>query len=188
MKKLFLMVVLVSITGIVSAPSNDIILTMLKFREGSDFARGRFHELEFSRFIHDLGYRESGNNWQSINLIGCFGEWQFHESTLKFLGFKSVSLRRFRANPEIFPPEQQLAALKALIRVNLMLLEDYEHFIGDSIHGVKISRSGMIAASHLGGARSLQKFLDTGGRINKKDVLGTSILDYLKKFRDYELD
>jgi hypothetical protein len=29
----------------------------------------------------------------------------------------------------------------------------------------------MIAASHLGGAGSLQKFLKSGGKINKKDVL-----------------
>jgi len=45
----------------------------------------------------------------------------------------------------------------------------------------------MIAASHLGGAGSLQKYLDSGGMINRKDVLGTSISDYLKKFRYYDL-
>jgi hypothetical protein len=46
----------------------------------------------------------------------------------------------------------------------------------------------MIAASHLGGAGSLQKFLDSNGRINRKDVLGTSISGYLKRFRFYDLD
>jgi hypothetical protein len=51
-----------------------------------------------------------------------------------------------------------------------------------------ITKSGMIAASHLGGAGSLQKFLDSNGRINRKDVLGTSISDYLKRFRFYDLD
>jgi hypothetical protein len=60
---------------------------------------------------------------------------------------------------------------------------DYEHFIGESINGVVITKSGMIAASHLGGAGSLQKFLDSNGRINRKDVLGTSISDYLKKIQ-----
>jgi hypothetical protein len=65
---------------------------------------------------------------------------------------------------------------------------DYEHFIGDSINGVVITKSGMIAASHLGGAGSLQKFLDSNGRINRKDVLGTSISGYLKRFRFYDLD
>jgi hypothetical protein len=64
---------------------------------------------------------------------------------------------------------------------------DYEHFIGDSINGVVITKSGMIAASHLGGAGSLEKFLNSNGKINNKDVLGTSIYDYLKKFRSYDL-
>jgi hypothetical protein len=81
-----------------------------------------------------------------------------------------------------------LEALKTLIKVNLTILMDYEHFIGDTIKGVVISKSGMIAASHLGGAGSLQKFLDSNGRINKRDILGTSIYDYLKRFCSYDLD
>jgi hypothetical protein len=72
--------------------------------------------------------------------------------------------------------------------VNLSYLTDYEHFIGDTIRGVVISKSGMIAASHLGGAGSLKKFLKTNGRINKKDIFGTSISDYLKRFGNYELE
>jgi hypothetical protein len=82
----------------------------------------------------------------------------------------------------------QLEVLKTLIKVNLLILEDYEHYIGDSINGVVITKSGMIAASHLGGAGSLEKFLNSNGRINKKDVLGTSIFDYLKKFSYYDLE
>jgi len=153
-----------------------------------EFINVKYHESEFSRFINDLGTSESGNNWQCVNLIGCFGEWQFYESTLKYLGFRSITLKKFKKHPEIFPRELQMKALKSLIRVNLSLLMNYEQFIGDSINGVVITKSGMIAASHLGGAGSLQKFLESDGRINRKDVLGTSILDYLKKFRNYDLD
>jgi hypothetical protein len=124
----------------------------------------------------------------SVNRIGCFGEWQFAESTLRYLGYRKLSLRKFRKNPFIFPRDMQLKALKTLIRVNQVLLTDYEHFIGDSIRGVRITRSGMIAASHLGGAGSLKKFLDSKGKINRNDILGTSIYDYLKIFRDYDLE
>jgi hypothetical protein len=148
----------------------------------------KFHESEFSRFINDLGLRESGNNWLSINSIGCFGEWQFDESTLKFLGYRRITLMKFKKDPEIFPRELQLQVLKTLIKVNLLILADYERFIGDSINGVVITKSGMIAASHLGGAGSLEKFLDSKGKINRKDIFGTSIFDYLKKFRCYELE
>jgi len=82
----------------------------------------------------------------------------------------------------------QLQVLKTLIKVNLLILADYEHFIGDSINGVVITKSGMIAASHLGGAGSLEKFLDSNGKINGTDIFGTSIYDYLKKFRYYDLE
>jgi len=188
MRIVFLTFLLLCISHICSAPKIDFREEMLNFRLLTESVFTKHHESEFSRFIHDLGYKESGNNWLSVNRIGCFGEWQFEESTLKYLGYKKITLKKFKANPEIFPRELQLKALKNLIRVNLIILLDYEHFIGDSIRGVVITKSGIIAASHLGGAGSLQKFLDSDGKINKEDVLGTSIYDYLKKFRYYDLE
>jgi hypothetical protein len=166
----------------------DIRMKMLKYRSLSEYFDKKHHDSEFSRFINDLGFRESGNNWLSVNRIGCFGEWQFAESTLRFLGYKKITLKKFKANPDIFPRELQMEALMALIKVNLSFLMDYEHFIGDSIKGIVITKSGMIAASHLGGTASLKKFLNSNGRINKKDVLGTSIYDYMKKFCYYDLE
>ena len=188
MRKVLLTFLFIFVSHICSAPDIGLRLEMFKFKSLSNAVSKRYHEMEFSRFINDLGYSESGNNWLCVNLIGCFGEWQFDESTLKYLGYRTITLKKFKANPEIFPRELQMKALKALIRVNLCILMDYEHFIGDSVNGVLITKSGMIAASHLGGAGSLQKFFNSNGRINKKDVLGTSIYDYLKKFRNYDLE
>jgi len=187
MRKVLLTLLLIFISRICSAPTLDFRLRMLKLRSLLEIVDEKYHESELSRFINDLGYSESGNNWQSVNQIGCFGEWQFGESTLKYLGYRKITLKKFQAHPEIFPRDVQLKALKTLIKVNLMLLLQYEHFIGDSINGVVITKSGMIAASHLGGAGSLQKYLDSNGKINKKDVLGTSITDYLKRFSYYDL-
>ena len=166
----------------------DFRLQLVKFRSISELVDKKYHESEFSRFINDLGHRESGNNWLCVNRIGCFGEWQFAESTLWYLGYRKITLKKFKTNPDIFPRELQLMALKNLIKINLIYLMDYEHFIGESINGVKITKSGMIAASHLGGAGSLKKYLNSNGRINHKDVLGTSIYDYLKEFCYYDLD
>ena len=188
MQKVLLTFLFIFISHICSAPTMDVRSKMLKIRSLSENFEKKYHESEFSRFINDLGFRESGNNWLSVNRIGCFGEWQFAESTLRYLGYKKITLRKFKANPDIFPRELQLEALKALIKINLCYLMNYEHFVGDSIKGVLITKSGMIAASHLGGPGSLKKFLNSNGRINKKDVLGTSIYDYLKKFSDYDLD
>ncbi len=188
MRKVFLTYLLLSIFQICSAPKLDFRLGMVKFLVISNYIDKQHHDAEFMRFIYDLGSRESGNNWLSINKIGCFGEWQFAEPTLRYLGYKRITLKKFKANPEIFPRDMQEKVLKTLIRVNRVLLQNYEHYIGDSIKGIIITRSGMIAASHLGGAGSLKKFLDSNGKINSKDVLGTSIYDYLCLFRDYDLD
>lgn len=188
MRKIFLTILIILTPQICSAPVLDFRLNMLRFLSVTGHVRIKFHESEFSRFVNDLGHRESGNNWLSVNRIGCFGEWQFAESTLKYLGFRHITLKKFKANPNIFPKELQLKALMTLIEVNQGYLEDYEHYIGHSIIGIEITRAGMIAASHLGGAGSLKKFLDSNGKINKKDIFGTSIHDYLYKFSNYELE
>lgn len=188
MRKVFLTFLFIFISHVCTAPTIYFELKTLKIRSSSEYVEKKYHESEFSRFINDLGYRESENNWLSVNRIGCFGEWQFAEPTLRYLGYKKITLKKFKAHPDIFPREIQLEALKALIKVNLSILRNYEYFIGDSIKGIVITKSGMIAASHLGGAGSLKKFLKSNGRINKKDVLGTSIYDYLKKFCYYDLE
>ena len=188
MRILILTIFLIFISQICIAPVLDFEVKMLKIRLLIDYADRRHHELEFSRFLTDLGYRESLNNWLSVNQIGCFGEWQFAESTLRFMGYRKITLKKFKANPDIFPRELQLEAMKGLIKLNLSYLRNYNHFIGDTIKGVVITKSGMIAASHLGGAGTLMKFLNSNGRINRKDVLGTSINDYMKKFSNYDLE
>jgi hypothetical protein len=188
MRIVFLTYIFISISRLVSAPGIDFHLKVRILTAGSNHIEMRYHQAEFSRFIKDLGHRESGNNWLSVNCIGCFGEWQFAESTVHYLGFKNISLKKFKTNPDIFPRDMQQKVLESLIKVNLALLKDYEHFIGDTIDGVEITRSGLIAASHLGGAQSVKLFLASRGRINKSDVLGTSVFDYIRRFHDYDLD
>ena len=188
LKKMFLAIMFFFVSVVCSGPVVDFRLKLARVRLINAEIEKKYHEEEFSRFINDLGYRESRNNWLSVNRIGCFGEWQFAESTLKYLGFRKITLRKFRQNPEIFPRELQVKALKALIRVNLGYLKGYEQHIGDSIKGILVTKSGMIAASHLGGAGSLQKFINSGGRVNKADVFGTSISEYLRKFSSYDIE
>lgn len=187
-KSFFLVYLFLFITQLVSSPTTDFQLKFGKIRKALIFLEIRHHESEYTRFINDLGHNESLNNWLCINRIGCFGEWQFAESTLHCLGYKSITLKKFRKNPEIFPRELQRSALESLIRVNLALLKNYDHFIGDTIQGVVVTKSGLIAAAHLGGAGSTRQFLRSDGNINSKDALGTSIRDYMRKFRDYDLE
>ena len=188
MKKIFLTILFIFVSITCIAPIIDFRLKLIKFSFISEDEDMKSHESEFSRFINDLGHRESGNNWLCVNRIGCFGEWQFAEPTLRYLGYRKITLKKFKSDPDIFPREMQIEALNTLIKVNLVYLTDYEHFIGDTIKGVVITKSGMIAASHLGGAGSLKRYLNSNGRVNKKDIFGTSIRDYLRKFGNYDLE
>ncbi len=172
----------------VRSPEVDFQIKFARIRQALNYLERQHYEMEFFRFVTDLGRSESLNNWFCINRIGCFGEWQFAESTLHCLGFRHITLNKFRQDPSIFPREMQQKALESLIRVNLALLRDYEHFIGDTINGTIVTKSGLIAAAHLGGAGSTKRYLRSGGNVNSKDALGTSIHDYMGKFRDYDLE
>ena len=188
MKILFLTVLFMCLGNGVSAPTKGYSLRRMMIVDATKFAERIHHESEFNRFINDLGRRESGNNWLSVNCIGCFGEWQFAESTVHYLGYKHVTLKKFKKDPEVFPPELQRKVLESLIKVNLVLLKDYYDVYRGNNNGVHITKSGIIAASHLGGAQSVKLFLASNGRIDKEDVLGTSVRDYMKKFSFYDID
>jgi hypothetical protein len=188
MKKTLTSVIFLLITATCWAPLTDFRLRLDTLREASAQFDIKYHEAELNRFITDLGYRESGGNWLSINRVGCFGEWQFAESTLRYLGFRNITLKKFRENPMIFPKKLQEEALKSLIRVNLIYLKKYENYLGTTVRGIVVTRTGMIAASHLGGAGSLKRFLESGGRIDHKDSFGTPISEYLRKFNCYAID
>lgn len=50
-----------------------------------------------------------------------------------------------------------------------------------TINGVPITRDGLVAVAHLGGTRGMQRFIETGGRYNPRDVNGTSLMDYFTR-------
>lgn len=140
---------------------------------------------EFDRFKADLRERESGDNWQIINPIGCIGSYQFSIKTLHHLGYRDITLERFRANPEIFSPDIQEEAFMTLVKANELALKHFEHYIGQTISGVVVTKSGLIAAAHLGGVKSVERFLK--GTKNATDLYGTSVKDYMKLFAGYEI-
>jgi hypothetical protein len=67
-----------------------------------------------------------------------------------------------------------------------------DQYIGDTIGGVHIAESGIIAAAHLKGFGSdkhpgVIQFLKSGGTVNGEDAFGTTVGDNAKKFADYDL-
>lgn len=139
---------------------------------------------EFLRYIEDLGFFESTNDWTKINSIDCIGEWQFSPITLKHLGY-DVNPDEFRNDPSIFPRKEQINALRNLMKQNEYLINQHKKYIGKKINGIRITRSGLHAGSHLGGFGSVRDFLMSNGEIDRADANGTKISHYIDQFASY---
>ena len=144
-----------------------------------------FIEKETERFM--MAIRESESpDWKAVNPIGCMGWFQFSGATLKELGYGHISSKAFRADPGIFLPETQVELFYRLISLNESeLIGEIELYSGQVINGILITKSGILAGAHLGGACGVRSFLRSGGKYNPWDRNKTSIADYVKKFQGY---
>lgn len=141
----------------------------------------------FEEFLDSLAFRESSDRWWITNSKGYIGKYQFGKSALKDLK-RPVSLREFRKNPEIFPEEEQDLLIRRYIKLNIKYLGSYYNdYNGKVINGIRVTKSGMVAASHLVGYKSVKNWLDSNGKKNKKDGYGTSLESYMEKFAGYEI-
>ncbi len=131
-------------------------------------------------FLKAIGFKESGNRYDVVNRFGYMGKYQFGKRTLRGLGFK-VSKEEFLHSPEI-----QEAAMRKLLQTNKKYLQKYiDEFEGKVVNGILVTESGLLAAAHLGGAGSVNKWFRTGKV--KKDGNGVKITTYMERFSGYDL-
>jgi hypothetical protein len=95
---------------------------------------------------------------------------------------KHVSNRQFLSSPEL-----QEEAMQRLMLANYKSLRRYiNKYNGTIVHGVLVTKSGVLAAAHLGGVGNVRKWFRRG--IVFKDANGTKITSYMKQFGGYNLD
>ena len=149
-------------------------------KEAEELKIKQHHEDELNRFLNDVGFRESGNRYDITNTWGYMGKYQFGKSTLKGLGFE-VTRKEFLNNPQL-----QEEAMMALLLHNKEKLQTYiDTFDGQTINGMYISESGILAAAHLGGQGSVKRYFRNGKVF--KDAYGTKITSYMKQFSGYDI-
>ena len=135
-----------------------------------------------NKFLEDLGFRESSGNYKIVNQYGYLGKYQFGRKTLNNIGMENISNREFLSNPEL-----QEEAMQRLMLSNYKSLKRYiTKYEGTVVHGVLVTKSGVLAAAHLGGAGNVRKWFRRG--IVFKDANGTKITSYMKQFGGYNLD
>lgn len=131
-------------------------------------------------FLGALGNYESGNDYTKVNRYGYMGRYQFGRAALKQVKL-DVTRKEFLDNPEL-----QELAMKRLLSFNNSVLSRYiEKYDGKTVHGVKVTRSGILAAAHLGGPANVKKWFRSGKDF--KDANGTPITRYMKVFKGYSL-
>lgn len=136
---------------------------------------------DHSAFLNELGFKESGNDYEKVNRLGYMGKYQFGKSTLRLLDIKTTK-KEFLANPEL-----QEYAVSRLLEENKKTLRRYiEKYDGKIVHGIYVTESGILAAAHLGGAGKVAKWFRTGKDF--EDANGTSITKYMRLFSGYSLE
>lgn len=149
------------------------------------------------------------------NALGFIGKYQFGEALLIDLGYYQVEnpyngggngvdknywLGTWTGKNGISSKEEfmqnkndvQETAIREAFRLNWDRINQnlqgngrsIEEFIGQERQGVKITQTGILAAAHLRGETGVTNLLLNNEVSN--DEFGTSILDYLKEFADYE--
>jgi hypothetical protein len=184
-KTIIMLTTLIFVFGITAAPNLPDKQNLMNRNYAVSEIKRMEWEREFKRWKNDLAFKESGGDWTSYNSKGCIGMYQFKIITLRQLGYSEITFGKFRSDPGIFSEVLQEEALRALISVNTIALRRFEPYIGQTIGGVLITRSGLLAATHLGGIRSVRLFLTRNK--NMKDSNGTSIRQYLIKFQGYKI-
>lgn len=196
MKNAILIVGLVSLTFLVSAFQGDDtknvvseencfkpleIATVLTLEESEKFSKVPFIGNSFIGFREAVGFKESRSRYHVVNKFGYMGKYQFGKNTLK--RFKIYNVENFLKNPE-----QQERAFKALCSVNKYILrKDIKRSVGQTINGIEITESGILAAAHLSGAGNVKKYLRSNGGNNLSDAFGSSIEYYMTKFSGFDV-
>lgn len=135
----------------------------------------------FLGFKEALAFKESQGRYNVVNKYGYMGKYQFGKGTLALVGVYDA--KNFLNSPSL----QEKAFIANLSRNKWVLRKYIDAYVGKRIKGVLITESGILAAAHLAGPKSVKRFLMTNGASVFKDGFGTSIVEYMSKFKSYDV-
>lgn len=147
---------------------------------------GKDRASQVNGIISSLTGTESSGNSRAFrtntNGKGYGGLIQMGDDRLKdyatATGSRPISAGQFKN----LPPAQQRAVNEWHVN-DLISAAQATGAVGKVINGTPVTLGGLVAVAHLGGKGGMNKFVQTNGRYNPKDQLGTSLTDYLVKHR-----
>ena len=154
-------------------------------------------------FLRRLGLYESGLNYKIANRYKYVGRYQFGKVALRDIGYSDIKIKSitnsiyynaenhyWEFDTKYFTRYEQERAIERFMYKNetLYLSREIKRYVGRRFNGVRVTKSGILAAAHLGGAGSVKRYFRTGGRSNPKDAFGTSLKDYMKRFESVDFE
>ena len=151
----------------------------------------------YEDFLSVLGGGESSNNYYARNSWGYLGRFQMGSLALQDVGLKDASGNWTALAHEQFnidsdddflasPKAQDYAILEMLLRNwRTLKRKGAENHIGESVRGIKITKSGLLGAAHLVGANGAA---DIFQNLDRADANQTSMYEYLSLMGGYYLD
>ncbi|HET8809802.1 MAG TPA: peptidoglycan-binding protein LysM [Flavobacteriaceae bacterium] len=130
-------------------------------------------------FREAVGFKESQGNYRVINQFGYMGKYQFGKGTLAMIGIYDT--QKFLNSPAL----QEAAFYANASRNKWILRREIERYVGQTMNGIEITESGILAAAHLAGPGGVKRFLRSNGDRLFSDAFGTTIGYYLNKFKGY---
>lgn len=130
-------------------------------------------------FKEAVGFKESRGDYEEINQFGYMGKYQFGKGTLEMIGVYNTE--KFLNSPAL----QEAAFYANLSRNKWVLRQEIERYVGETIGGIEITESGILAAAHLAGPGGVKSYLRSGGALYFSDAFGTTVKYYLNRFKGY---
>lgn len=139
-------------------------------------------------FSDEMAKLESNNNCSAVNRFGYLGKYQFGKLALVDLGYKDNKGKWIgkdninSTNDFLNKCDIQDKAFEQWRHILSRYLANYKvlSYIGTKFKDIKITKQGLIAASHLVGAYAVSQMLKTGNV--PKDGNGVKATRYLKHF------
>jgi len=175
---LLVLLILTSITMVCYAPSKRG-LASYNYSADNIVIEERINTKQLELFLNHLGNKESGGNWKITNHLNCMGKFQISEIALLDINYKGTNIEFI--NDSIVQKECMLLLLKK----NKLYLKHYLKYTNTTIRGVKITLSGLLAATHLAGIGNVKRFINSG--YNATDCNGSSVIKYINEFNNYKL-
>ena len=140
-----------------------------------------FFDKDFLGFKEALAFKESQGRYYVVNKYGYMGKYQFGKGTLAMVGVYDT--KEFLRSPSL----QEKAFIANLSRNKWVLRKYISYYVGKKVGGVLVTESGILAAAHLAGPKSVKSFLSSNGTKVFKDGFGTSIVEYMTKFKSFDI-